>query len=278
MVRENKKKYHHLGIAFWNSCRQPVKDFWESVSRTKLSIQPTIQDSIIEILRNNPSLSYENVAMEINNFCCSSTIQRWMASHVGYNIYTQRTLPLLSSDQMKKHVKFAKHLLNNWGMPPQKILWIHYDEKWWYGHVNRANCKLLELLGLEKTHTYVYHKNHVDKVMVVAFTAYAFENHVENGGDGVKLGFFRCEGARVAKMTVRESRRLPAADGTTGALVRDGAIVRRSGDVYFVDCNVTGSNEGTSDAPKYALASLFKDHIFPKVKVACRSWWKIQRI
>ena len=62
--------------------------------------------------------------------------------------------------------------------------------------------------------------------MVVAFTAYAFENNVENGGDGIKLGFFRCEGARVAKKTVCESRRLQTTDGSTGALVRDSDIVR----------------------------------------------------
>ena len=149
-----------------------------------------MKDSIIEILRNNPSLSYDNVASEINYFCSSSSIQRWMVSHDGYYIYTQRTLPLLSSDQMKKHVKFAKHLLNN------------YDEKWWYGHVNRANCKLLELLGLEKTHTYVYHKNHVDKVMVVAFTAYAFENNVENSG--VRRDFQNTKTGVVKKLNVVE--------------------------------------------------------------------------
>ena len=123
MVRENKTKYRRLWISYWNRCGQLEKDFWESVSRTKLSIQPTVKDSIIQMLRNNPSLSYDNVAVEIDNFCSSSSIQRWMASHDGYSIYTQRTLPLLSSDQMKKYVVFAKHLLNNWGLPPQKTLW-----------------------------------------------------------------------------------------------------------------------------------------------------------
>mmetsp|Transcript_26045 Transcript_26045/g.26462 ORF Transcript_26045/g.26462 Transcript_26045/m.26462 type:complete len:396 (-) Transcript_26045:7-1194(-) len=237
------------------------KEVMEVMSRKMLTRQPYMKDLIIDTLRNNPSMSYDNLAKEIN-YCSAKAIQTWMASHAGYKLYTERTLPLLSSIQMKRHVTFAQRLQNNWYLTRQKILWIHYDEKWWYGHVNRGNCKLLEILGLEKQYTFVQHKSHIDKVMVVAFVAYAFDQNIDNGGDGIKLGFFRCEGARVAKMTVRKSRRLPA----TGALVRDGAIIRQSGDVYLVDCNVTGSDEGTSSAPKFSLLSVFRDHIFPKVE------------
>ena len=45
------------------------------------------------------------------------------------------------------------------------------------------------------------------KVMAVAFTAYAVDGHVENGGDGLKLGFFRVQLAWVAAKRVRKSRR-----------------------------------------------------------------------
>jgi hypothetical protein len=34
---------------------------------------------------------------------------------------------------------------------------------------------------------------------------------------------------------------------------------------YLIECNVTGSDEGTSDKPKFSLMSLFRDHVFPKV-------------
>ena len=67
--------------------------------------------------------------------------------------------------------------------------------------------------------------------MVVAFTAYAFDTNIENGGDGIKLGFFRCEGARVAQKMVRKSNK--TADGR---IVRNGDIIRQKGDVYLVDC------------------------------------------
>jgi len=32
-----------------------------------------------------------------------------------------------------------------------------------------------------------YHKNHINKVMMTAFTAFAFEDTLENGGDAIKL-------------------------------------------------------------------------------------------
>jgi len=143
----------------------------------------------IDTFRNNPSLSFENLSKEIDYFCSASAIHRWMASHKGYSLYTQRIVRLLLSTQMKKHVRFAKHLHNNWGLQRQKILWIRYNEKWWKGLVSRGNFKLLEQLGLDKTHTFAQHKNHIDKVVVVAFKAYAFDGNIENGGDGIKLEF-----------------------------------------------------------------------------------------
>lgn len=120
--------------------------------------------------------------------------------------------------------------------------------------------KMMESLGLDKSHTYIYHKRHIDKVMAVAFTAYAFDSHVENGGDGLKLGLFCVQGARIAKRVQRESTR-----DDNNQLKYNGRIIRNKGDAYLVDCNVTGSNEGTSDKPKFSLLSLMRDHIFPKI-------------
>jgi hypothetical protein len=37
------------------------------------------------------------------------------------------------------------------------------------------------------------------------------------------------------------------------------------GDAYLSDCNVTGSDEGTSSNPKFSLLALFRDQIFPKI-------------
>jgi hypothetical protein len=96
--------------------------------------------------------------------------------------------------------------------------------------------------------------------MTVALTGFAFEDCMENGGIGVKVGFYRVQGARIAKKRVRQSRRTD-----DGRLVYDGPMIQENDDVYMVDCNVTGSDSGTSDSPKFDLVSLFSDTVFPRV-------------
>jgi hypothetical protein len=41
--------------------------------------------------------------------------------------------------------------------------------------------------------------------MAVAFTGYAFEGNTKNGCHGLKLGFYCCNAAKIAKKTVQES-------------------------------------------------------------------------
>jgi hypothetical protein len=143
-------------------------------------------------------------------------------------------------------------------LSPQKILWIHYDEKWFYSWVSRQAANICELLGLEKTHTYLYDMCHIDKVMAVAFTAFAFDESIEDGGRGVKLGFYRVQEARAARKLVKKNRR-----DENGRY--DGGIIRDEGDTYLIDGNVAGSDEWTWDKPKFCLSTLFQNHIFPKV-------------
>jgi hypothetical protein len=35
--------------------------------------------------------------------------------------------------------------------------------------------------------------------MGITFTGFVFDTDIENGGDGLKIGFFRCQAARIAK-------------------------------------------------------------------------------
>ena len=82
--------------------------------------------------------------------------------------------------------------------------------------------------------------------MGVAVTGYAYENNVENGGVGLKLGLYRAEAAMVAKKQQRQ-----ATKDEDGKVRYDGDIVREKGDIYFKDCAVTGSDPGTSSEPKF---------------------------
>ena len=96
--------------------------------------------------------------------------------------------------------------------------------------------------------------------MVHACVGFLFDSHIEHGGLGLKISRDRCAVVRVALKDQRESRRTD-----DGRLVFDGPIVRRKGDLYPVDANVTGSKEGTSTNPKFALLNLWKHKLFPLI-------------
>ena len=44
---------------------------------------------------------------------------------------------------------------------------------------------------------------------------------------------------------------------------KEGTVLKKKGDIYFVDCNVTGSSEGTARDPKFPFDQFFKHAGFP---------------
>jgi hypothetical protein len=197
--------------AEWVMLSLEEKNYWELQAQGKAARQPQIRDDIIENKRANPFKSYEQLCYDIDSWATVTTIQGWFTKQGARMMYAERALPLLTSVERAKHVTFCRRLCNNWGLAAaeqQKILWIHYDEKWFYSWISRQAANTCELLGLEKSHTYHYDKCHIDKVMAVAFTAFAFDsNRIEDGGKGVKLGLYRVQESRAAKKLVKKNRR-----------------------------------------------------------------------
>ena len=247
-----KKKYETLDDG--------KKAMWEAKRREHLLRQPAIKNQIIESIKRNPRRSWKCIEADINHWCSDTTIYRWVTSKAGYALYAERIIPLLNDAQRKKHFEFAKLFRKNWGLGRGKYLLIHYDEKWFWGLVMRRQAKSCEELGIDPHSYSAYHKSHIAKTMGVAFTAFAFEDNMENGGDAIKLGFFRAQSYKVAEKLVRESVR--QADGS---IKQSGPVKRKKGDLYLVDCAVTGTAPGTADAPKFPLRGVFEDYIFPLV-------------
>jgi hypothetical protein len=242
----------------WTELSDDERENWEAIAREHDEIQPYIKGLLIDAIIDDPNKSFERLSADIGYWCSASTIHRWLQQYPDYKNYVNRLLPSLSDDQKKKHVQFAKHVRARWNLPPGKYIWLHYDEKWFWGFVGRGNAKMAPSAGIKKSTKSAYHRSHIDKVMSIAFTGFAFDTEIENGGDGLKIGFFRCQAARIAKKQVRESRRTE-----TGELRFDGPVKRHKGDAYLVDANVTGSDAGTSDKPKFALKPLWQDSVFP---------------
>lgn len=163
--------------------------------------------------------------------------------------------------QRTEHVAFSKHLRLLWGLGPGKYLWIHYDEKWFWGFVARV-AKACEAIGVPRKDRFAYHKNHINKVMSIAVVGFAFEGTPDNGGTAIKLSFTRAQASRIAQRTQRAFTGINA----RGKREFKGPVMRHKGDAYSVDTTVTGSNEGTSDKPKFSLKHLFLDLVFPLVE------------
>ena len=125
----------------------------------------------------------------------------------------------------------------------------------------RRDAKACEELGVDQKAFQAYHRNHINKVMGIAFTAFAFEDCIMNGGKAHKVGFFRSQSYKVAEKQQRQMVRQ-----TDGRIRATGPIVRRKDDLYLIDCCVTGSTDGTSTDPKFSLARLFRNGIRQRVK------------
>ena len=114
---------------------------------------------------------------------------------------------------------------------------------------------MCEELGIDP-HTFrAYHKSHINKTMGIEFTAFAFDNSIENGAEAVKLEFICAQSNKIAhkRRFIDETK----ADASVGCVIE-----RDIGYLWLVDCCVTGSSCGTESNPKFPLLSCFRENIF----------------
>lgn len=247
----------------WNKLPPSRRIEWEQESKAHDVRQPLIKDILIQKLQECPTRTFKELAEDINHWCSANTIHQWLSSIPTYGSYRERIIPLLTQQQKSRQLTFAKHFLNLWGLPPdrtKKILLVHYDEKWFHGLVARSNAKQCPQVGLFREVLSCYHKNYVNKAMVLAVTGIAFNEDLEKGGHGLKLNLIRVQAAKVAKKRVSE-----CTVDQNGNRRYNGKTIRNKGDCYMVETNVTGSNCGTSENPKFSLLLCFQDDIFPGI-------------
>ena len=244
--------------AVYDSLPGKTKAFWEMKSRSHLARQPGILGEIITFLRVDPTRSYESVSKAIDEWCSTATIQRFFES-LAVCETIQRVIPFVNSEQRANSVTFAKRVRSNWGLGPGKYLWIHFDEKWMLGMLLRKT-KVCEALGLDPVKYYAKHRNHITKLMVLALVGFAFEDTPENGGTGVLLGIHRVQAAKIAQKMQRKTTK-----GPNGETQYRGDIIRRAGDVFMVDCELTGASVGTSKCRKMSLLKLFEEAVLIQI-------------
>jgi hypothetical protein len=73
--------------------------------------------------------------------------------------------------------------------------------------VPRCNAKTCEELGLHREAYSAHHKKHIAKVMGHATVGYLFEDHVENGGEGLLIGLHRTQAIKIAQRIQRQGKK-----------------------------------------------------------------------
>jgi hypothetical protein len=165
-------------------------------------------------------------------------------------MYTKRIRPGLTEENRLKQISFSKHVHNRWGLGPNvKVLWTMSDEKWWFGLVTRTFAKMCPALGIGMEVFSVHHKKHISQVMAHATVGYCFTGDPENGGDACLIQLQHCQAFKVAQKAYR---------GKGGkAVIKDGCLL--------TDCNVTGTDTGTPNKPKFALRPLWEFGLLPSL-------------
>jgi hypothetical protein len=78
---------------------------------------------------------------------------------------------------------------------------------------------------------------------------YCFTGSPENGGEGLLIKLQRCQAFKVAQKAYRG---------------KGGKSVAR-GDLFLTDCNVTGTDPGTPDKPKFPLKPMWEYGLLPQL-------------
>jgi hypothetical protein len=87
------------------------------------------------------------------------------------------------------------------------------------------------------------------QVMAHATVGFCFEGNPELGGEGLLIGLNRCQAFKVAQRAYRGK----------------GGVKVVKGDCLLTDCNVTGTDVGTPDKPKFALRALWEFGLLPSL-------------
>ena len=154
--------------------RQPYRIKLESHD----TLSPIMKDTIIANFNKDTNLTYEHASNDINSRCGATTIRSLLEGN-DMKTYTDAPVPNLSEDQRHQRREFCTKVTTYFYCLPenQKVLDVHFDEKWFNGYVARRNHKSCPKLGIKrKGGTKLNHKNHIPKVMIIQVTGYAFKN------------------------------------------------------------------------------------------------------
>lgn len=220
------------------------------------------------MLKTNGKLPYSELANQLGNIVSTNTIRSFLKSRPTFRLRKDRTLPYLDIAAKQRRMKWTHDFWVFWQsaksvrVKNHQIVLMHMDEKWFYAIRNRTNTKVLTEIGLMPHDYHCQHKSHIHKIMYVVATAFVLNNNdIQQGGVCVPISCIR-----VGKMipAMKDSyKRVYNNDGSYGFPKLPENLVRKKGNLYWKNLELTGSNEGSLKKPKVSLLKLYRDEIFP---------------
>lgn len=247
----------------WDALSEEKRNQYKQLGLAKLAEQPYIAGQITAMLLQNPNMPYAEIATRLENWCTEKVIRNWIQSFESFDTYRECIVPAVSAKQKAQQVEHARKVKARWNLNPkpgQKFLFVHYDEKWFYGLVLRARAKKCPQIGVPERPRTAKNAHHINKVMAVAVVGYCFTDDMQNGGDGIMLGLYRCQKSRIAGRKQMHKVILP-----DGSWVNDESLPPKylKGDAVPIDVACTGAPSGDPHQPKFDLLTMWLLAVFP---------------
>jgi len=134
--------------------------------------------------------------------------------------------------------------------------------------VERNNAKQITSLGIFPVDYTVRHKSHIEKIMIICTTGIIpYEGDIMKGGIGVKVLF-----SRVGCMTEAKQDSHAREYHDDGRYTMTGEQLRKKGELYWENWEVTGSDEEREGVKKFALLRYFRDELIPALEDKARRY------
>ena len=150
-----------------------------------------------------------------------------------------------------------------------QIVYFHIDEKWFYSLVIRKFNKCVPEFGVEGVWNRIHHKNSIDKILCICAIAFIpINNDMRQGGTAEKITITRAGGNEKAQKNSysREYKE----DGTYHYPKKPENLLRKKGEEYFENWEITGSKEVSGTVKKFALTKWIKDSFFGDLQKFCQ--------
>lgn len=224
------------------------------------------EDAISTLQRFRGKISWQRLADQIGNCCDASTLRRYFTNTEDFKYVSIGTMPLLTHAHIAQRILYAHDFWLWWNTAKffsVPVLYVHWDEKWFYALVCRMHAKSILSLGVDPSDFKVGHRSHIGKVLMIAVVGCLYRDGcVSGGGEGFKIAFDLC--GRIRTLLSDTRKRKYNADNTSYTM--QGPISKKAGTKVVDTHEITGSSEGTPKKPKFSLLKYWRETVIPALE------------